>query len=116
MKKTLIVLIAVLGFALQASALDIKAIAAKPTADNPQYDNKKAWPTLVGDEYFLKQKWPKARLLIWVHPGETGRGTRAYPVSARHFFLPASGGFSHTSLRTLAMSGSCFRTSARTKG
>ena len=49
------------GFA----ALNIKAITAKPTADNPQYGDKKAWPTLVGDEYFQKTKWTKARLLIW---------------------------------------------------
>ena len=35
MKKTLFVLIAILGFALPASALDIKAITSKPTADNP---------------------------------------------------------------------------------
>ena len=47
------------------TALDIKAITAKPTADNPQYKNKDAWPVLVGDEYFLKEKWPEARLLIW---------------------------------------------------
>jgi len=70
MKKTLIVTIAVLGIALQASALDIKAITSKPTAHNPQYKNKEAWPDLVGDEYFLKQKWKKARLLIWAHPGK----------------------------------------------
>jgi len=65
MKKTLIVAIAVLGFGMQASALDIEAITAKPTADNPRFDNKEAWPMLVGDEYFQKEKWKKARLLIW---------------------------------------------------
>jgi len=67
MKKTLIVAVAVLGFAMQASALDIEAITAKPTADSPQFDNREAWPDLVGDEYFLKEEWPKARLLIWAH-------------------------------------------------
>lgn len=70
MKTTLFIIVTTLSFALQASALDTKSITAKPTADNPQYDNKKAWPDLVGDEYFLKQKWPKARLLIWAHPGK----------------------------------------------
>ena len=50
---------------LRGAAMDIKAIAAKATADNPQYKNKKAWPMLVGDEYFTKQKWPRKRLLIW---------------------------------------------------
>ena len=69
MKTTLFVLITVSGFALPADALDLKAITAKPTADNPQYKNKEAWPDLVGDEYFPKQEWPKARLLIWGHAG-----------------------------------------------
>jgi len=64
MKKSLIVAIAVLGFALPAVAMDIKAVTAKPTADNPQYENKEAWPMLVGDEYFPKQKWEKGRVLI----------------------------------------------------
>jgi hypothetical protein len=54
-----------------ASALDIGAITAKPTADNPQYRNKDAWPMLVGDEYFTKEKWPKARLLIWARADAT---------------------------------------------
>ena len=70
MKKTLFVIIASFAFALPASALDIKAITARPTADNPQFKDKKAWPRLVGDEYFPKQKWEKARLLIWGRPGE----------------------------------------------
>ena len=68
MKNTLLALITIssfFSFALQASALDVKSITAKPTADNPQYDNRTVWPMLVGDEYFLKQKWSKARLLIW---------------------------------------------------
>jgi len=71
MKRALIVAVAVLGFAASASAIDIKAITAKPTADNPQFGNKEAWPNLVGDEYFLKQDWPKARLLIWAHADKT---------------------------------------------
>ena len=68
MKKTLLALIILSSFfsvAPQASALDVKSITAKPTADNPQYGDKKVWPTLVGDEYFQKTKWEKKRLLIW---------------------------------------------------
>ena len=77
MKTTLLVLIVSVGFALPVSALDLKAVTAKPTADNPQYDNKKAWPMLVGDEYFPKQKWDKTRVLIWGHPGKKqSRGGR----------------------------------------
>ena len=85
MKKTLFVLIAIFGFALPASALDIKAITAKPTADNPQYDNKEAWPTLVGDEYFQKEKWPKARLLIWnIHGSAENVGGRRGGLDGRN--------------------------------
>ena len=72
--KTVMVAIAVLGFGMQAGALEIRAITAKPTADKPQYDNKKAWPDLVGDEYFLKQEWPEGRLLIWYPTVKTSTG------------------------------------------
>jgi len=65
MKKTLIVAIAVFGFGVQAGALDIDSVTAKPTANNPQYQNKEAWPMLVGDEYFTKQKWEEGRTYIW---------------------------------------------------
>ena len=86
MPKTLLILITILSFALQASALDVKSITAKPTADNPQYGDKKVWPTLVGDEYFQKTKWKKARLLIWSPPGFQGGGK----VSSREQNLPAN--------------------------
>ena len=66
MKKALIVAMAVLSLGMPASALDIKAIAAKPTADNPRFEDKGIWPMLVGDEYFTKeQKWEKGRTYIW---------------------------------------------------
>lgn len=75
MNTTRFVLIATLAAAFPAHALDVKAITAKPTADNPQFGNKQAWPDLVGDEYFLEATWPKARLLIWPHAGRSfGRG------------------------------------------
>ena len=71
MKKPLTIAIVVLGFAMSAYGLEIGAIKAKPTANNPQFDNKEAWPDLVGDEYFLKQEFPKTRLLIWPHAGKS---------------------------------------------
>ncbi|MDP6524256.1 MAG: hypothetical protein QGH15_08535 [Kiritimatiellia bacterium] len=80
MKTTLLVLTTIIGFVLPAEALDIKAITAKPTANSPQYENKKAWPDLVGDEYFSKQKWDKARLLIWA-PAEGAKRDIAVPAS-----------------------------------
>ncbi len=93
MKTTLFVLITVFGFALPANALDLKAITAKPTADNPQFDNKKAWPMLVGDEYFTRQKWPKGRLLIWASAGKSfARGTpRPGPMDPASWIDAATG-------------------------
>ena len=57
---------------------DIKAITAKPTANSPQYGDKKVWPMLVGDGYFLKQKWAKGRTYIWnvKKSSEAGKGSR----------------------------------------
>jgi len=81
LKTTLWVLIASFALALPADALDLQVIASKPGAHNPQFDSKAVWPGLVGDEYFLKEKWPKARLLIWAHAGKNP--TRSIPLSPR---------------------------------
>ncbi len=85
MKTTLFVLIAIFGFALPANALDLQAITSKPAAHNPQFDNKEAWPNLVGDEYFLKQKWEKKRLLIWnIHGSAEKVGGRRGGLDGRN--------------------------------
>ncbi len=93
MKNTLLVIAAVISFARPASALDIKAITARPTASNPQFDNKKAWPDLVGDEYFLKQKWATGRLLIWARAGKVVKrgGPRIDPLSPANWIDAATG-------------------------
>ena len=93
MNKMLFVVIAVLGFALPASALDVGAITSKPTADNPQFGNKEAWPDLVGDEYFLKQKWAKGRVLIWPHAGKSfsRSAPRPDPLNAGSWIDAATG-------------------------
>ncbi len=93
MKTTSLVLITVFGCALPAYALNLQAITSKPTADNPQYDNKHAWPMLVGDEYFSKQQWPKARVLIWGHPGESSsrRGPKIDPKDPANWIDAATG-------------------------
>ena len=93
MKTALSVLIAMLGIALPAHALDLKAITSKPTADNPRFDNKKAWPMLVGDEYFTKQEWPKARVLIWGRPGEVQNrsGPKINPMDPASWIDAATG-------------------------
>ncbi len=93
MKKTLLVIAAGFAFALPAAALDVKAITAKSTADNPQFANKKAWSMLVGDEYFPKQKWQEARLLIWGHPGKkpSRKGPKLDPKDPANWIDAASG-------------------------
>ena len=70
MRNTMLTIIAAIACCAQAPALDIKAITGKPTANNPRYQDKEAWPTLAGDEYFRKEKWEPARLLIWNIHGE----------------------------------------------
>ncbi|MBT3200190.1 MAG: hypothetical protein HN350_09755 [Phycisphaerales bacterium] len=66
MKSKVFVLITMIfGMVGSASALDLKSITAKPTANAPQFKDKKVWASLVGDEYFLKQKWEKGRTYIW---------------------------------------------------
>jgi|GEM_PF-844249 len=99
MNKVLIIASVVLGFGMPACALDVAAITAKPTADNPQYDNKEAWPDLVGDEYFLKQDWPVARLLIWSPPGseeEGGKKSSREPNSPENWINASTGKSAHT--------------------
>ena len=61
------------------NAIVVKSDDQQPAAHNPQYDNKKAWPGLVGDEYFIKQKWPKARLLIWARADATPTRGKSNP-------------------------------------
>ena len=110
MRRTFFLWIAVFGMALSAAdALDLQAITAKPAAHSPRFDDKEAWPDLVGDECFLKQEWPKARLLIWPHAGRsfgrsdprpdptdptswidaaTGKPADAFPDMATDILLP----------------------------
>jgi hypothetical protein len=56
----------------------LDAAAAHPayataSAHNPQFANKNLWPMLSGKEAFITQTWPKARLLVWAHPGQNGK-------------------------------------------
>jgi hypothetical protein len=55
------------------------ALAAEPTAHDPHFSNKKQWPKLTGKEAFVSEKWDKARVLVWAHPGQSGNygGRRA---------------------------------------
>ncbi len=48
-----------------AAGLNIKSVISRPTGANPRFDDKQTWPMLVGDEYFLKQKWEEGRTYIW---------------------------------------------------
>jgi len=84
---------AVFGIVAPASALDITAITAKPAAHNPQFDDKKSWGGLVGEEYFLKQKWGKARLLIWAGAGKVVKrgAAKIDPLSPANWIDAATG-------------------------
>ena len=91
-KTTLQVLIAVCSLALPVCAMDIEAITARPTADNPRFDNEEAWSVLVGDEYFTKENWPEAtRLLIWGLVDENGRSKNGDPRIAANWTDAATG-------------------------
>jgi len=48
--------------------------AAEPTAHDPQFGNAAVWGDGVRETDFVKQDWPKARLLVWAHVGENVRG------------------------------------------
>jgi hypothetical protein len=50
------------------------ASAQEFTAHEPNYSGKTAWPNLTGHEYFVREQWPKARLLVWAQPGQNGGG------------------------------------------
>jgi hypothetical protein len=54
-----------------------KAAAApaytKASAGEPMFDDKALWPQLTGKEKYTAQKWPKARVLTWANPGQSGR-------------------------------------------
>ncbi|MHC4249891.1 MAG: hypothetical protein ACYS9X_12255 [Planctomycetota bacterium] len=87
MKTTLLAFVAMLGFAFSAVALDTGAITSKPTAHAPRFDDKRVWPDLVGDEYFPKEKWPEARLLIWAPAG----GAKKDPMAPANWIDAATG-------------------------
>lgn len=48
------------------------APAAEPTAHSPRFDDRAVWPHLEGQEAFVAQPWPAARVLVWAHPGVDG--------------------------------------------
>jgi len=103
MQRTLLALITIFSFALQASALDIKPITGKPSASNPQYGDKKVWGMLVGDEYFPKQKWAKGRTFIWnvkksIEAGKGSRGRRGPDGSDPSNWIDAATGKPATEL------------------
>jgi hypothetical protein len=39
--------------------------AAEPTAHDPQYDNREVWPAWVEKTNFIREKWDRARVLVW---------------------------------------------------
>jgi hypothetical protein len=47
------------------------ALAEQPSAQAPNFDDKKLWTGLSGKEGFVTQKWEKAPLYTWGLPGKT---------------------------------------------
>jgi len=65
---------------------------AAPSAHNPCFQDKALWPNLDGKEAFPKEAWPKARLLVWGHPGKDCRGgTDLSPQLARNWIDAGTG-------------------------
>ncbi len=52
---------------------------AAATAHEPNYNNKELWPVEMQQAAFVKQAWPKTRVLVWAKPGggETKDGWEA---------------------------------------
>jgi len=43
------------------------------TAGDPHYENRALWPEHMGETAYYREKWPKARVLVWAHPGKSDR-------------------------------------------
>lgn len=60
-----------------ALAADVASAEVGPGTHAPDYENQQLWPNLSGEEYFLDEQWPEARLLVWRHPGTSDSGRQA---------------------------------------
>ena len=67
--RILVLCVALLAVGDQASG---GSRAPAGSAHEPRFGEEALWPRLTGKEYFLKERWPKARLLVWAHPGKSG--------------------------------------------
>jgi len=53
-------------------AVSSMAFGHSGSAHEPSFQNRQLWPWLSGKEYFVRETWPKGRLLVWAHPGKSG--------------------------------------------
>jgi hypothetical protein len=60
------------AFAAQLEKAAASPGYAKASAHNPNFADKTLWPMLTGKEAYVNQVWPKARLLVWAQPGQSG--------------------------------------------
>ena len=58
--------------AFPAAACKSAANYDQATAVDPLFADKALWPTLGGKEFFVGEKWPKVRVLVWAKPGVNG--------------------------------------------
>jgi hypothetical protein len=49
------------------------AAYATASAHDPQFDNRELWPQWATKTDFIKEQWPKARVLVWAHAGKNLR-------------------------------------------
>lgn len=52
------------------------AAYAEAKAHDPRFGDRTLWPYTTGKEAYVTQAWPKARLLVWAHPGRSSTTNR----------------------------------------
>ena len=71
MLKKLVLLLTVLVINCSPAALSGESSIA--SAGDPHFDDRNLWPEGIEKTAYVKQTWPKGRLLVWAHPGSKDR-------------------------------------------
>ena len=75
-----------LGFHAQAWAVE------PPSAHNPCYDDRKLWPESVKQTAYYKEKWEKARVLVWAQQKGKFKGQVDSPENWLEYLPDGTGG------------------------
>jgi hypothetical protein len=82
-KRLTVILLVIAAAALSAGAQTSQPTSqawakspnyAKASAHNPMYEDRTLWPEWVSKTAFVKEQWPKARVLVYAHAGVNKRG------------------------------------------